>query len=193
MGPSLENLATELEEVRVLKPRRFTDTRGWFCETWNERRLRQAGIDATFVQDNVVFSPTKGTLRGLHFQRPPAAQAKLVFVIQGAILDVVVDVRAGSPTFGKHVATTITADGGEQIWVPAGFAHGYCTMASNSLVFYKVTSFYDPTTEGGVRFDDPNLDIRWPVEPDAALVSEKDRALPLLADMPIAFRYSTLP
>jgi dTDP-4-dehydrorhamnose 3,5-epimerase len=178
---------TQIAEVKILKPRRFGDARGWFCEIWNERRLSEAGIEARFVQDNMAYSEQAGTIRGLHFQKLPHAQAKLVGVARGAVLDVAVDVRVGSPTFGRHASATLTAEGGEQLWVPIGFAHGYCTLTSDTLVYYKVTDYYHPASEGGVHYDDPTLGVSWPVQD--AIVAEKDQRLPSLVDMPPAFTY----
>ena len=185
----MEINSTAFPEVKVLKPRRFGDARGWFSETWNERRLSEAGIAAAFVQDNMALSRNAGTIRGLHFQRPPAAQAKLVGVCRGAILDVAVDIRSGSPTFGRHVAVTLSEEGGEQIWLPIGFAHGYCTLVPDTVIYYKVTNFYDPASESGIYFDDPALGIAWPLKAAEAVVAEKDLLLPSLAKMPMAFTY----
>lgn len=179
---------TKIAEVKILKPRRFGDARGWFSEIWNERRLSEAGITVRFVQDNMVYSEKAGTIRGLHFQKLPHAQAKLVGVARGAVLDVAVDVRAGSSTFGKHVSVMLTADGGEQLWIPIGFAHGYCTLTFDTVVYYKVTEYYNPASEGGVRYDDPALAISWPVKD--AIVADKDQHLPSLADMAAGFEYS---
>jgi dTDP-4-dehydrorhamnose 3,5-epimerase len=189
----MEITSTAIPEVKVLKPRRFSDARGWFSETWNERRLAEAGIAAAFVQDNMAYSKNAGTIRGLHFQRPPAAQAKLVAVCRGAILDVAVDIRAGSPTFRRHVAVRLSDEGGEQIWLPIGFAHGYCTLVPDTLITYKVTNFYDPVLESGLYLDDPALGIAWPVKVGDAIVAEKDLLLPALAKMPPAFTYDGRP
>jgi len=182
-------IATALPEVRLIRPRRIGDARGWFAELWNARSFAAAGIDAAFVQDNASFNAAAGTVRGLHFQRPPSAQGKLVWVAEGAMYDVVVDLRHGSPTFGRHAAATLSAAEGEQLWVPEGFAHGYCTLAPGTRVVYKVTRFYDPAAEGGLRFDDPALGIEWPVDPRQVVISERDRALPRLSELPPAFRY----
>jgi dTDP-4-dehydrorhamnose 3,5-epimerase len=181
--------STALAEVKILRPARFNDARGWFAETWSERKLADAGIVARFVQDNAAFSHSAGTIRGLHFQKSPAAQGKLVGVSRGAVLDVAVDIRRGSPTFGVHVAVTLTAERGEQLWIPAGFAHGYCSLVADTLVSYKATAFYEPSAEGGVYFGDPAIGIRWPVPPADAILADKDRALPMLADLPPVFRY----
>lgn len=179
----------EIPEVAILKPRRFTDPRGYFCETFNARAFSAALGDSVFVQDNEAFSSPRYTLRGLHFQRPPRAQGKLVRVLRGAIVDVAVDIRTGSPTFGRHVAARLDAEGGEQIWVPPGFAHGYCTLEDDTMVAYKVTDFYSAPDDGGIAFDDPALGIAWPVPPGEAVLSDKDRRQPRLADLPPIFTY----
>lgn len=185
----MELVETAIPEIKVLRPQRFGDARGWFSEVWHEARLADAGISARFVQDNMALSASVGTVRGLHFQRPPAAQAKLVFVVTGRILDVVVDVRKGSPTFGQHVSIELSAEAGDQLWVPSGFAHGYVTLEPDTRIFYKVTYRYDPAADGGIRFDDPALGIDWGCDLSRAIVSEKDRNLPFLADLPAAFIY----
>lgn len=173
-----------LPEVLLITPKRHGDARGWFSETWSRRSLLgAAGLDIDFVQDNQAFSARKGTLRGLHFQKAPHAQGKLVRVLRGAIYDVAVDIRPGSTTFGQWVAATLTAEGGEQIWVPRGFAHGYCTLTEDTELFYKVDGQYAPETEGGVIWNDPDLAIPWPVEGEPML-SEKDKVLPRLKDLP---------
>jgi dTDP-4-dehydrorhamnose 3,5-epimerase len=175
-------------DVKVIKPRKFGDARGFFSETYNERALRDAGIDARFVQDNHAFSKDRGVIRGLHYQLAPKAQDKLIRVVRGAILDVVVDVRVGSPTFGRQASIELSAENWLQLWVPVGFAHGYCTLTTDSEVIYKVTDYYAPDHEGGVLWSDPALGIPWPVPGAEAILSDKDRKLPLLADMKPAFQ-----
>lgn len=176
-----------IPDVKILTPCRFTDARGYFSETFNEAAWRSAGFQANFVQDNHVYSMMKGVVRGLHFQLPPASQGKLIRVTRGSILDVAVDIRRASPTFGKHVSAVISAADGRQIWVPAGFAHGYVTLEDDTEVIYKVTELYAPRLERGVRWNDPALGIDWRVSESDALLSEKDKALPLLADAPDLF------
>ena len=173
-----------LPEVLLITPRRHGDARGWFSETWSRKSLATAGLDIDFVQDNQAFNARSGTVRGLHFQTAPHPQAKLVRVLAGAILDVAVDVRAGSPTRGHWVSARLTAEGGEQLFVPRGFAHGYCTLCDDVMLAYKVDGDYAPQTEGGVIWNDPDLAIDWPVGPDAAVLSDKDLLLPRLADLP---------
>ena len=173
-----------LPEVLLITPRRHGDARGWFSETWSRRSLAAAGLDIDFVQDNEAFNARSGTVRGLHFQMAPHPQAKLVRVLAGAILDVAVDVRAGSPTRGRWVSARLTAEGGEQLFVPRGFAHGYCTLCDDVMLAYKVDGDYAPQTEGGVIWNDPDLAIDWPVPPDRAVLSDKDLVLPRLADLP---------
>jgi dTDP-4-dehydrorhamnose 3,5-epimerase len=163
--------------LRLLKPRRFADTRGYFVETYNAQMLAGIGITARFVQDNQSYSKSPGTIRGLHFQLPPAAQAKLVRVVQGSVYDVAVDLRAGSPTYGRWEGTTLTADHGEQLFVPRGFAHGFCTLEPDTVVAYKVDAFYAPASDSGLIWSDPILGIDWPVRPDQAVLSDKDLRL----------------
>lgn len=178
---------TELPDVRVLVPKRHADTRGFLSETWNQRTLDDAGIRLRFVQDNHSASAAAGTIRGLHFQLPPLAQHKLVRVVRGAILDVAVDLRRSSSTFGRHVAVELSADAWNQLLIPVGFAHGFCTLTPDTHVIYKVTSHYSPDRERGVLFSDPALGIKWPVPPDQALMSDRDRALPKLAELADVF------
>jgi dTDP-4-dehydrorhamnose 3,5-epimerase len=177
----------DLPEVLLITPKRFGDARGWFSETWSRKAMAEAGVDTEFVQDNQAFNARKGTLRGLHFQKAPHAQGKLVRVLHGAIFDVAVDVRPGSATYGKWVGATLTAEGGEQLWVPRGFAHGYVTLVDDTMLFYKVDGLYAPQTEGGVAWNDPDLAIAWPLEGEPVL-SDKDRVLPRLKDLgPVSF------
>jgi dTDP-4-dehydrorhamnose 3,5-epimerase len=176
-----------IPEVLLITPKRHGDARGWFSETWSRRTLAEAGIAADFVQDNQAFNGRKGTLRGLHFQRAPHPQAKLVRVLKGAILDVAVDVREGSATFGRWVAAELTAERGEQLFVPRGFAHGYCTLVDDTELFYKVDGLYAPETEGGLIWNDPDLAIPWPLDGEPVL-SAKDQVLPTLKQLgPVRF------
>lgn len=176
-----------LPELLLITPKRHGDARGWFSETWSLRAFEAAGLDVGFVQDNQAFSARKGTIRGLHFQAAPHAQAKLVRVLRGAIFDVAVDVRPGSPTYGRWAGATLTAEVGEQLFVPRGFAHGYCTLTDDTELFYKVDGLYAPQTEGGVLWNDPDLAIAWPLDGEPML-SDKDKVLPRLKDLaPVAF------
>ena len=177
----------DLPDVLLITPKRFGDARGWFSETWSRKAMAQVGVDTDFVQDNQAFNARKGTLRGLHFQKAPHPQGKLVRVLQGAIFDVAVDVRPGSPTYGKWAGATLTAEAGEQLWVPRGFAHGYCTLTDDTMLFYKVDGLYAPETEGGLAWDDPDLGFAWPLDGEPVL-SDKDRTLPRLKDLgPVDF------
>jgi len=178
-----------LNGVKVFAPLRHRDDRGFFSETYSKRLLAEHGIDAAFVQDNHSLSLEKGTIRGLHFQIPPSAQAKLVRVTRGAVLDVVVDLRHGSPTFAEHAAFELTADNWRQVYVPAGFAHGFCTLGDAAEVLYKVTDYYSPQDDAGLRWNDPALAIDWPVTAADAILSQKDASLPLLAELPAHFQY----
>ena len=180
---------TALPEIKVVMPRRIGDARGFFSEVWNARDFAAVGIDTNFVQDNHVRNPSKGTLRGLHYQMPPAAQGKLGRVTRGAIFDVAVDVRRGSPTFGRHATAVLTADNWYQLWIPEGFAHGYCTLEDDTEVQYKTTEFYSPAHDRGVAWYDPALMITWPVTIETAIVSERDRALPRLCEQAELFEY----
>ena len=186
----MQVIETALQEVVIVVPRRIGDPRGFFSEVWNARDFSAVGIDAAFVQDNHARSALKGTLRGLHYQTPPAAQGKLVRVSRGAIFDVAVDIRRGSPTFGQHISAILTADNWRQIWVPPGFAHGYCTLEDDTEVQYKATDFYSPRHDRGLRWNDPTLSIEWPMTADTAIVSERDQKLPLLAARPELFEYA---
>lgn len=174
---SLTVKPTEIPDVFLLTPRRFGDRRGWFVETYSTRTFGPALGDIVFVQDNQAFSAQRGTLRGLHFQRPPNAQAKLIRVVRGSIFDVAVDLRVGSPTYGRWVAETLTAEGGEQMFVPRGFAHGYCTLEPETEVAYKVDGFYAPECDAGLTWNDPTLAIAWPISAEEAILSDKDRVL----------------
>lgn len=180
----------EIADLVVITPERFRDDRGFLSETYNKRSLAEAGIDVKFLQDNHARSVEKGVVRGLHFQIPPHAQNKLVRVAQGSILDVAVDIRRGSPTFGKHVAITLSAENWRQLWVPEGFAHGYCTLEPNTEVIYKVTDYYAPKHDYGLAWDDPDLGIEWPVSPDEAVLSLKDKSHPTLNELPGYFTYT---
>ncbi|MBM2294309.1 dTDP-4-dehydrorhamnose 3,5-epimerase [Sulfitobacter pseudonitzschiae] len=170
---------TRLPEVILLTPRRFGDARGWFTETWNKRTLAQGGIEADFVQDNHSMSADVGTLRGLHYQAPPHAQDKLVRCTRGAIWDVAVDVRRGSPRYGQWVGVDLTAEGGEQLFVPKGFLHGFVTRTPDCEVQYKCTDYYAPESDGSVAWD--SLGIDWGLN-GAPVLSDKDRAAPAFGD-----------
>lgn len=170
--------------VKLIDVKRFGDQRGFFSELYAEARYRESGIDIGFCQDNVSCSAPAGTVRGLHFQYPPFAQDKLVIVLQGAIVDVLVDLRPGSPDFGVPAMLELSAENGRQLLVPKGFAHGFCTLVPNTMVFYKVSAPYAPSHDAGIHWADPDLGIKWPVTPEAATVSEKDARLPRLRDVP---------
>ena len=186
---NLHTRDTTLPEVKLVIPRRVGDARGFFSEVWNARDFSLAGIEAAFVQDNHVRSPLAGTLRGLHYQLPLAAQGKLVRVTRGAVFDVAVDIRRGSPSFGRYVDTVLSAENWHQLWVPPGFAHGYCTLEDDTEVQYKVTDYYSPEHERGIVWNDPELMIGWPPNANGATISERDRALPRLAEQPDLFEY----
>ncbi len=186
----MQVISTEIAEVKEIRPVRHRDPRGFFSEIFREAVLREHGIDCAFVQENHSLSVDPGVVRGLHFQTPPAAQAKLVRVGAGSILDVAVDIRHGSPSYGRHVAVMLSAAEGNQLFVPEGFAHGFCTLEPNTEVFYKVTSYYSPENDRGLAWDDPELGIAWPVSGAAAILSDKDRRHPLLTALPADFRYA---
>ncbi len=175
-------IETEIEGVKIVEPQVFGDARGWFVEQYNAARYKAAGIDADFVQDNESFS-SKGVVRGLHWQAAPHTQAKLVRVIRGAVWDVAVDIRKDSPTFGKHVAVTLTGENKRQFYIPRGFAHGFIVLEDDTLFSYKCDNLYCPASDRGMRFDDPALGIVWPEVGVELTLSEKDKRHPRLADI----------
>jgi dTDP-4-dehydrorhamnose 3,5-epimerase len=179
--------------IVLIRPKKFGDARGYFMETYSTEAFAAAGIEAAFVQDNQSLSATAGVVRGLHFQAPPVPQAKLIRVLKGVIFDVAVDIRLGSPTYGRWCAATLTADGAEQLFVPRGFAHGFCTLEPNTEVVYKVDGPYAPQTEGGIAWNDPTLAIDWPITAAEAQLSGKDTVLPGFAEFASPFRYEARP
>jgi dTDP-4-dehydrorhamnose 3,5-epimerase len=178
---------------RLIVPKRHVDDRGWFSEVFHEERLRDIGITCRFVQDNQSSSKQTGTLRGLHFQLPPAAQAKLVTVVKGRILDVAVDIRRRSPTFGKYVSAELSSETGCQLYIPVGFAHGFITLESDVVVMYKSSDYYAPILESGIRWNDPDIAFPWPLKDANIITSEKDRRLPLLKEFASPFAYDGHP
>ena len=177
----------------LIEPRRFGDQRGWFTESFNEQRFRAEVADVRFCQDNQSLSRPVGTLRGLHFQTPPHAQAKLVSCVKGAIWDVCVDLRHQSPTYGRWVAAVLSGENGRQLFVPAGFAHGFVTLEPDSHVLYKVDDYYAPECDGGIAWNDPDLALPWPVPAGGPLLSDKDKTLPKLSEFSSAFPYDGRP
>jgi len=177
----------------LITPKRHLDSRGWFSETFHEERLAVMGIKDPFVQDNQSYSKKGGTLRGLHFQLPPAGQAKLVSVLRGRILDVAVDIRRRSPTYSKHIAVELSAGSGDQLYIPVGFAHGFITLEDDVIVTYKVSNYYAPRLDSGIRWNDPDLSIEWAFKHTDVIVSEKDRQLPFLKDLKSPFNYDGHP
>jgi dTDP-4-dehydrorhamnose 3,5-epimerase len=171
----------------LLTPKRHGDHRGFFSEVFRKDQFDAMVGPTEFVQDNQSLSAEVGTLRGLHFQTNPHAQGKLVRCGRGALLDVAVDIRVGSPTYGQHVSAVLSAENGHQLWVPAGFAHGFCSLMPDTEILYKVTDYYSPECDRGLAFDDPDLKIEWPVDLGAAILSDKDRKQPRLADLPAYF------
>ena len=180
---------TALPGVLIRTPRRFSDDRGFFSEVWNRDTLRRLGIDIDFVQDNHSLSRDVGVLRGLHYQAPPHAQDKLVRVGVGAVFDIVVDVRVGSPTYGQWLGTELSAENGRQIFIPKGFLHGFVTLQPNSELLYKCSDVYAPGCDGSVHFADPDLAIDWGIDPAQAILSAKDQAAIRFADFQSPFRY----
>jgi len=171
-------ITLDIPDVKLIIPAKFGDERGFFSETYNQRAFNEAGIEATFIQDNHSLSRDIGVLRGLHYQKPPFAQDKLVRVLKGRILDVAVDLRKNSPTFGQHVTAELSADNWTQIFVPIGFAHGFVTLEPNTEVTYKVSNFYSPEHENGIIWNDESLSIDWPIDPEEIQLSGKDTELP---------------
>ncbi|MDZ4789912.1 MAG: dTDP-4-dehydrorhamnose 3,5-epimerase [Hyphomicrobiales bacterium] len=184
----IESLA--IPDVKLITGKKFGDARGFFSEVYSRNALAAAGIKADFVQDNHSFSAQVGVVRGLHFQIAPHAQGKLVRVTRGAVLDVAVDIRQGSPTYGQHVKAVLSGGNWAQLWVPTGFAHGFCTLEPDTEFLYKVTGYYAPECDRGLAWDDPELAIDWPMAPGAAILSEKDRRHPKLAELPHYFAFS---
>lgn len=185
----MEVIELDIPGVKLLRPVRRGDDRGWFVEQFNARAAEAAGLDFQPVQDNMSLSRPVGTVRGLHFQTAPSAQAKLVSVLSGAILDVVVDIRRGSPTYGRHVRAELDAEEGWQLFAPRGVAHGFCTLKPDTLVHYKVDGFYDRERDFGLLWNDPDLGIEWPVDASQAKLSDKDARQPCLRDLPAHFEY----
>lgn len=180
---------TSISEIILIIPKKFGDDRGYFSETFRADLFGENVGPAAFIQDNQSLSAEVGTVRGLHFQLDPRAQGKLVRCVAGAILDVAVDIRVGSPTYGQHVKAELTADNGHQLWVPPGFAHGFCTLEPNSIISYKVTDYYSQEHDRGLLWNDPELGIEWPVDVEAAVLSAKDKVQPRLADLGAVFVY----
>jgi dTDP-4-dehydrorhamnose 3,5-epimerase len=178
---------------QLIIPKRHLDSRGWFSETHHELRLREIGITCRFVQENQSFSRRSGTLRGMHFQGPPAEQAKLISVLRGKILDVAIDIRRGSPTYGHHVSIELTDASGHQFFIPAGFAHGFLTLENDVIVNYKVSNYYSPSEEGGIRWDDTDVAFPWPMSAHNIILSDKDRQLPRLRELVSPFPYDGHP
>lgn len=178
---------TELDGVLIVEPQVFGDNRGWFTETYTQNKFEQAGIHTVFVQDNQSFSAQKGTLRGLHFQQNPHAQTKLLRCTRGRIMDVAVDIRKGSPKFGKWVAVELTAENHRQLYIPQGFAHGFVTLTDDVEVQYKVDDYYAPDCDRSIRFDDPAIGVKWNCE--NPVLSAKDLKAPLLRDSDCNFVY----
>ena len=180
---------TKLPGVLVLTPKRFGDDRGFFCESWSAARMADAGLHFDFVQDNHSLSEAAGTARGLHFQAPPHAQAKLVRCGRGRLFDVAVDIRKGSPSYGQWTGVELSYENGKQLLVPRGFLHGFATLEPNTEIIYKCDDYYAPESDGAVRFDDPEIGIDWGIDPVSAILSDKDKAAPLLKDFDSPFVY----
>lgn len=179
----MDVIETRIPGVKRVVPKRFGDARGWFSETFRADALAKAGIACVFLQDNQSFSAPKGTIRGLHFQVAPQAQTKLVRVLSGAILDVAVDLRRESATYGQHVAVTLDAEGGEQLLIPHGFAHGFCTLTPDTMVAYKVDAYYSPAHDRALIWNDPEIAIDWQISEAEAILSDKDRKAPRLSEL----------
>lgn len=178
-----------LPGLTLYTPRKYGDHRGFFSETFNKKHFYNNNVDIDFVQDNHSLSVEKGTLRGLHYQTPPFAQDKLVRVVSGSILDVAVDIRLGSPTYGKYEAVKLSAENWSQLFVPKGFAHGFITLQENTEVVYKVSNYYSPDNDAGIRWDDPDLAIDWGLEISRPILSDKDQEQPALAEIASPFNF----
>lgn len=175
-------IKTDIDGVLIIEPQVFGDSRGWFCEIYNEERYRAAGIDVMFVQDNQSFS-SYGVVRGLHFQKPPFTQAKLVSCVIGEVLDVALDLRPDSHSFGKHVAVRLSADNKRQLFLPKGFAHGFSVLSERALFSYKCDEFYHPEADGGILLTDKQLNIDWLIPQEKMILSEKDKRQPKLSEL----------
>ena len=186
----MQIIETAIPEIKLIIPRVFDDLRGFLLETYHRSRLHESNVDIDFVQDNHSFSAQSGTVRGLHFQIPPVAQAKLVYVVHGAILDVAVDIRIGSPTFGKHVTAVLDEENHHQLFIPCGFAHGFATLKPETHVYYKLSTPFALDHAHGLRWNDPELEIDWKIDPTAAILSEQDRQHPALSEIPEYFTYA---
>lgn len=186
-GSTVDVQDTAIPAVKIITPRKHGDARGFFSETYNKAAFEAAGISLVFVQDNHSYSAPVGTLRGLHFQTPPCAMDKLMRVAKGRILDVAVDIRRSSPTFGRHVAVELSAENWRQLLVPAGFAHGFITLEPDTEVIYKTSYVYSPANDHGIAWDDPDIGIAWPTPPGGPTLSDKDIRLPRLKDAPELF------
>lgn len=171
---------TKLQGVYIVEPQVFGDARGWFTESWSEKKLAEAGIRANFVQDNHSYSAQKGTLRGLHYQLNPMCQAKMLRCTRGKIFDVAVDIRKGSPQYGQWVGVELSAENHKQLFIPRGFAHGFITLTDDVEVQYKADNYYAPECDGNIRWDDPDIGVEWPIEP--VILSDKDKKAPLLKE-----------
>jgi dTDP-4-dehydrorhamnose 3,5-epimerase len=185
----MDSTELPLVGVKLIRPRCFGDARGFLAETYSRRDYAGAGVADEFVQENLSLSRERGVVRGLHFQTPPMAQAKLIRVLRGRIFDVVVDIRVGSPTFGRHLAMEMDASEIQQLFVPEGFAHGFSTLVPDTEVAYKVTRYYSPAHEGGLLWNDPALGIAWPVQARDAILADRDRSFPPLAQFNSPFRW----
>lgn len=179
----MDVVSLDIPDVKIIRPKKFGDHRGFFSETYNKKTFEAAGLTYDFVQDNQSLSAEVGTVRGLHFQLPPFAQDKLLRVVKGSVFDVAVDIRRGSPTFGRHVSAVISAAEWNQILIPVGFAHGFCTLEPDTEVIYKVTNYYSAEHDRGLLWNDPDLGIDWPVPADKARLSDKDHKHPTFAQL----------
>lgn len=184
----MQNRRLQLDGVQIVRPERHEDERGFLSEVFNRRRLAEVEIRDDFVQENHILSRTPGTIRGLHFQIDPSPAAKLLRVVRGAIFDVVVDLRSGSASYGEHLAVELSASSWEQIYVPVGFAHGFCSLEPNTEVTYRVSDYWSPEVDKGLLWNDPDLGIQWPINDNEAVVSDKDRGQPRLAELPGYFQ-----
>lgn len=186
----MEIRSYNIDGVKLFVPHRFADERGYFAEIFRADEFFEHCGRFDFVQDNESLSARAGTIRGLHFQTPPQVQGKLVRCTAGALFDVAVDLRSGSPTYGQWVAETLTPENGQQLWIPPGFAHGFCSLADNTMISYKVTGYYSAECDKGVAWNDPVIGVTWPELADPSTLSAKDRSLPALADLPALFAWS---